>query len=67
MSPEDQGKLFTKFFRSDNSAIREMPGTGLGLCIVKSLVELQGGEIEVESALGTGSTFTFTVPIVAEA
>jgi signal transduction histidine kinase len=67
MSPEDQAKLFTKFFRSDNSATREMPGTGLGLCIVKSLVELQGGEIEVESALGEGSTFTFTVPVVVEA
>jgi signal transduction histidine kinase len=64
MSPEDQARLFTKFFRSDNAAIREMPGTGLGLCIVKSLVELQGGEIEVESALGEGSTFTFTVPVV---
>jgi signal transduction histidine kinase len=67
MSPEDQARLFTKFFRSENAAIREMPGTGLGLCIVKSLVELQGGEIAVESALGEGSTFTFTVPVVAEA
>jgi signal transduction histidine kinase len=67
MSPEDQARLFTKFFRSDHSAIREMPGTGLGLCIVKNLVELQGGEIEVESVLGEGSTFTFTVPINAEA
>jgi signal transduction histidine kinase len=67
ISSEDQAKLFTKFFRSENAAVREMPGTGLGLCIVKSLVELQGGEIEVESALGRGSTFTFTVPVVAEA
>lgn len=63
MSEEDQARLFTKFFRSDNPAVREMPGTGLGLCIVKSLVELQGGEIEVESALGEGTTFTFTVPV----
>jgi signal transduction histidine kinase len=67
MSPEDQARLFTKFFRSENAAIREMPGTGLGLCIVKSLVDLQGGEIKVESALGEGSTFTFTLPVVAEA
>ena len=67
ISPEDQAKLFTKFFRSENAAVREMPGTGLGLCIVKSLVELQGGVIEVESALGAGTTFEFTVPIAAEA
>jgi signal transduction histidine kinase len=67
ISPEDQARLFSKFFRSENAAVRGMPGTGLGLCIVKSLVELQGGEIEVESELGAGSTFTFTVPIVAEA
>ncbi len=66
ISPEDQAKLFTKFFRSDDSAVRDMPGTGLGLCIVKSLVELQGGGIEVESQLGQGTTFTFTVPVAAE-
>ncbi len=63
MSPEDQARLFTKFFRSENPAVREQPGTGLGLCIVKSLVELQGGRIEVESQLGKGTTFTFTVPV----
>lgn len=63
MSPEDCAHLFTKFFRSESPAVREMPGTGLGLCIVKSLVELQGGEIEVESRLGEGTIFTFTVPV----
>jgi len=63
MSPEDLEKLFTKFFRSEDSAVRDMPGTGLGLCITKSLVELQGGEVEVESQLGKGTTFTFTVPV----
>jgi len=57
---------FIKFFRSEDSAVREMPGIGLGLCIAKSLVELQGGEIEVESQPGRGTTFTFTVPIAAE-
>lgn len=62
MSEEDQAQLFTKFFRSENPTVREMPGTGLGLCITKSLIELQGGEIEVESELGEGTTFTFTVP-----
>ncbi|RLC91628.1 MAG: hypothetical protein DRI77_13630 [Chloroflexi bacterium] len=63
MSPEDLEKLFTKFFRSENPAVRDMPGTGLGLCITKSLVELQGGEIKVESQLGKGTTFTFTIPV----
>jgi len=66
ISPEDQTKLFTKFFRSEDSAVREMPGTGLGLCIVKSIVELQGGEMEVESHVGEGTTFTFTVPVAQE-
>ena len=63
MSPEDRAHLFTKFFRSEDPAVRDMPGTGLGLCIVKSLVELQGGVIAVESDLGKGTTFTFTVPV----
>ncbi len=65
MSPEDQAHLFTKFFRSESPAVREMPGTGLGLCIVKSLVELQDGKIEVKSQLGEGTTFAFTVPVAA--
>ena len=63
ISPEDQAMLFTKFFRSEDSAVREKPGTGLGLCIVKNLVELQGGEIKVKSQLGKGTTFAFTVPV----
>jgi len=66
MSPEDQARLFTKFFRSEDPAVREMTGTGLGLCIVKSLVELQGGEIEVASQYKKGTTFTFTVPVATE-
>ena len=57
--------LFTKFFRSEDPAIRAMPGTGLGLCIVKNMVELQGGGIEVESCLGRGTTFKFTMPVAA--
>ncbi len=63
ITPEDQARLFTRFFRSEDPAVRQMPGTGLGLCIVKSLVELQGGEIQVESQVGKGTTFTFTVPV----
>jgi signal transduction histidine kinase len=67
MSPEDLARLFTKFFRSEDPAVREMPGTGLGMCIVKSLIELQGGEIQVESKVGKGTTFTFTMPLASAA
>ena len=66
ISPEDQACLFTKFFRSEDPAVREMSGTGLGLCIAKNLVELQGGEITVNSKLGKGTTFTFTVPVAPQ-
>ena len=59
----NQAKLFTKFFRAGDPAVREMPGTGLGLAITKSLIEMHGGEIWVESRVGKGSTFAFTVPV----
>lgn len=64
ISPEDQKKLFTKFFRADDRMAREMAtGTGLGLNIVKNLVEMQGGQIWFESEFRKGSTFHFTLPL----
>jgi signal transduction histidine kinase len=66
MTPEDQAKIFTKFFRSEDPKAREAPGTGLGLNITRNLVEMQGGKIWFESEYGQGTTFSFTVP-VAEA
>ncbi len=63
ISEEDQQKLFTQFFRAEDKAVREQPGWGLGLSIVRRMVEAQDGEITFESELGTGSTFTFTIPL----
>jgi signal transduction histidine kinase len=66
MSQEDQVKLFTPYFRSENPLAREQPGTGLGLTITRGIVERHGGEIWLESELGKGTTFHFTVPLVVE-
>jgi signal transduction histidine kinase/putative methionine-R-sulfoxide reductase with GAF domain len=63
ISVEDQAKIFQKFFRSDDSKAREAPGTGLGLNITKSLVEMQGGRIWFESEYRQGTTFHFTIPV----
>jgi signal transduction histidine kinase len=63
ISEEDQKKIFQKFFRSDDQKAREAPGTGLGLNITKSLVEMQGGKIWFESEYRRGTAFHFTVPI----
>lgn len=63
MTLEDQQKVFQKFFRSDDPKAREAPGTGLGLNITKSLVEMQGGKIWFESQYRQGATFHFTVPV----
>jgi signal transduction histidine kinase len=63
ISVEDQAKIFQRFFRSDDSKAREVPGTGLGLNITKSLVEMQGGRIWFESEFRVGTTFHFTIPV----
>ncbi|HEX6247628.1 MAG TPA: ATP-binding protein [Nocardioidaceae bacterium] len=62
ISADDQEQLFTEFFRSTNPAALEVPGTGLGLSIVKRIVERHHGRIAVESALGSGTTVTVTLP-----
>ncbi len=64
ISPEDQSKLFQKFFRADNSTTREVGGTGLGLAITKAVLEKLNGSIWVESAPQKGSRFFFTLPTI---
>ncbi|MDY7040952.1 MAG: ATP-binding protein, partial [Chloroflexota bacterium] len=63
IAPEDHNRVFTSFFRSKHRLTQEAEGTGLGLSITRRIVELHGGRIWVESAVGEGSTFYFTVPV----
>ena len=59
---EDLPRLFERFYRVDKARSRELGGTGLGLSIVKHLVAALGGATRVESVVGQGSTFSFTLP-----
>ena len=62
ISPEDQQAVFEEF-RQVGAAAKKTEGTGLGLAISRKLIELHGGRLWVESTLGAGSTFTFTLPL----
>jgi signal transduction histidine kinase len=63
ISAEDQKRLFTQFFRSDDPMVREQQGWGLGLNVTQRLVELMGGQIGAQSEYRKGSLFWFTVPV----
>jgi len=62
IAQEDLPKVFTKFYRAEKSRNRNNGGTGLGLTICQSIVRRHGGEITVNSEVGIGSSFTFTIP-----
>ena len=64
--PEQQ-RLFTRFFRSSVATTRAIPGTGLGLVIVKGIVDAHGGTLRVQSALGAGTTVTVSLPLAPPA
>jgi signal transduction histidine kinase len=66
ISETDQTRIFEEFQQADSSSTRKKGGTGLGLAIAKRIVEMHGGRIWVESALGRGSTFRFTLPMRVE-
>ena len=63
LSIDEQAQLFTRFYRAHNALTETVGGTGLGLTICRSLVEMQGGEMQVSSEPGHGSTFRFTLPL----
>ena len=67
ISPEDQQKLFTSFFRASNKETRSVSGTGLGLVIAQSLVELHDGEVFLESEVGVGTSVKFYLPGLLDA
>ncbi len=63
--PEDQQALFTRFFRASNATSANVPGTGLGLVIVRNIVENHGGTVQLESTPGRGTTVRMELPLVS--
>jgi signal transduction histidine kinase len=66
ISEADQEKIFEEFQQADSSSTKQKGGTGLGLAIAKRIIEMHGGRIWVESSVGKGATFWFTLPVRVE-
>ncbi len=62
IAPDEQRRIFDRFYRATSARARNVRGSGIGLALVKYIAEAHGGRVEVESALGQGSTFTVTLP-----
>jgi hypothetical protein len=63
IAPKNQEAIFEEFRQLGSDEARKVEGTGLGLTLTKKLIEMHGGRIWVESEVGKGSTFTFTLPL----
>lgn len=63
ISPEDQKRIFDRFFKADRSHSRKYTGSGMGLAIVRQIVLLHHGDIRVTSELGAGTSFIVTLPL----
>ena len=63
IAPEDQQAVFEEFRQVGRDYTKKAEGTGLGLALTKRIIELHGGSLRLESALGKGSTFTITMPV----
>lgn len=66
IAPEEQEQIFSRFYRADKARSTETGGVGLGLPVARKIIEVHGGTIEVESALGAGSTFRVMLPMAVE-
>ncbi len=66
IAPEEQGRIFERFYRVDKARSRQLGGTGLGLSIVKHVALTHGGNVSLKSAPGRGSTFRVQIPLAAE-
>ena len=64
ISEADRVHIFERFYRAENDAVRAVPGSGLGLTLARAHIVAHGGTIHVESALGQGSTFVISLPLV---
>jgi two-component system phosphate regulon sensor histidine kinase PhoR len=63
---EEQETIFERFYRADHPVVRQQTGTGLGLPIARSLIEMHSGRLWVQSQVNQGSTFSFTLPLTME-